>query len=216
MVEIIRKAKPPPDLAISYVALHPRPDAETVAIIASGPSLSPDQVDYVQGKAFVIAINDNWEIAPWADMLYACDAKWWDWHPQAATEFQGWKLTQDEETALRLGIDCIECNKEAEGLSDNPRMIHGGLNSGYQALNIAYLLGARKIVLLGYDMKISRNGSAHWFGDHPDKVRSTYESFIEKFPSTLPQLRRAGCEVFNCSTDTALDAFPVKPLETVL
>lgn len=168
------------------------------------------------GKAYVIAINDNWEIAPWADMLYACDGKWWDWHAEAAQHFAGWKLTQDEEAAARLGIDCIRCDKNAPGLSDDPHLIHGGLNSGYQALNVAYLLGAREIILLGYDMKFGRNGAAHWFGDHPDKVRSTYSNFIDQFATTTQQLEHAGVEVYNCSPSTDLQCYPIRRLEDVL
>ena len=38
------------------------------------------------------------------------------------------------------------------GLSRTQGVIHQGKNSGYQALNLAYLLGAKRILLLGYDM----------------------------------------------------------------
>ncbi len=49
------------------------PDA-TVVCIASGPSLTQSQVDYCRGKARVAVVNNNWEKAPWADVLYGADA----------------------------------------------------------------------------------------------------------------------------------------------
>ena len=47
---------------------------DTCCILATGPSLTPDQAEYAKGKARVIAVNDAWRLAPWADILYACDA----------------------------------------------------------------------------------------------------------------------------------------------
>jgi hypothetical protein len=61
---------------------------ETAAILASGPSLTREQCEAVRGKAKVIAVNNQAidtdcdgvrvpAMAPWADVLYAADAKWW-------------------------------------------------------------------------------------------------------------------------------------------
>ena len=47
---------------------------DTCCILATGPSLTPAQAEYAKGKARVIAVNDAWRLAPWADILYACDA----------------------------------------------------------------------------------------------------------------------------------------------
>jgi len=38
----------------------------------------------------VLAINDAYRLAPWADWLYACDDRWWRFHHEAvAAGFQG-------------------------------------------------------------------------------------------------------------------------------
>ena len=67
---------------------------ETVVCIGGGPSLTLADVTSIAGKARVIAINDAYRMAPWADMLYACDLKWWRWH-DGAPYFLGEKWTQD-------------------------------------------------------------------------------------------------------------------------
>ena len=63
---------------------------QTVVCIASGPSLTQDQVDQVKGLN-TIAINDAYKLAPWANILYACDYQWWDWH-KGVPDFKGYKL----------------------------------------------------------------------------------------------------------------------------
>ena len=99
-----------------------------------------------------------------------------------------------------------------EGLEDSPNGLRTGANSGYQAINLAVHLGARRIILLGYDMKPS-NGRSHWFGEHPDRVDPPYSTMLASFPSLVDPLRKRGVEVINCTPDSALDVFPKMDLK---
>ena len=182
-----------------------------VVCIGGGPSLTRDDVDYVQGKAKVIAINNGYQIAPWADLLYACDLKWWKWH-NGCPGFSGEKWTMDEQASLKFNLNYIE-GIPGRGLSDKPDVIHHGSNSGFQALNLAYLLGASKIILLGYDMKISDDNRSHWFGEHPDKIRSNYQPWLEHFNIVA---RHGKANIINCSRDTALTCFPQSTIREIL
>ena len=190
--------------------LHP---GQTIAILAGGPSLSQQQADQVK-HLVTIAINDSYQLAPWADYHYFCDKKWWEWHKDRADYkiFQGVRITQDvidEPGVIRVA------GAHKPGVSESPEVIHYGSNSGFQALNLAYLMGAAKIILLGYDMKIAKSGKAHWFGDHPDKVRSNYAGWWSNFSIAADQLK-GKVEVINCSPDTALTCFPKVSLDEVL
>jgi len=188
-------------------------EGQTVVCIASGPSLTRDQVDYVRGRVPVIAINDNYQVAPWADMVYGCDHKWWSWHYQRLAAYKGLMVSTDVPA-----VDAFERLLWAQGFSKDglctewPRIHHGG-NSGHQVINIAYHAGAKRVVLLGYDMKFGRNGAAHWFGDHPDGVRSTYSGFIQAFQVIAKQRL---IEIINCTRETALTCFSRQRLEDVL
>jgi hypothetical protein len=71
----------------------------TVVCIGGGPSLTRDDVDYCRGKAFVIAINDAYKLAPWADALYACDGLWWRWH-KGVPSFDGPKFALTKPAAI--------------------------------------------------------------------------------------------------------------------
>ena len=87
-----------------------------------------------------------------------------------------------------------------------------GSNSGYQAINLAYLLGATRIILLGFDMS-NHSGLSHFFGDHPDEFAggSDPKRFIAGVNTIKPE--DYGIEIINCSRVTELDAFPRMSLE---
>lgn len=66
---------------VSY-AIEPIWQGQTVVIMASGPSLTLEQVRRVaiaklKDRCRVIAVNDAIFIAWWADWLHAYDSRWW-------------------------------------------------------------------------------------------------------------------------------------------
>lgn len=121
-----------------------------------------------------------------------------------------------DESAVHMLKSADKELQENPGLSLDCRAILTGRNSGYQALNIAVLAGAKKIVLLGYDMRFD-GGKQHWFGEHP--IRNTeaeFATYAKRFRSTLPQLKTLGVEVLNCSPISLIDAFPKVTIEAAL
>ena len=78
---------------------------------------------------------------------------------------------------------------------------------------LAFHMGAARILLLGYDMKFSKSGAAHWFGDHPDNIRSNYAPWIQHMNEVAKQNL---VEIINCSRDTALDCFPQMTIQEAL
>lgn len=94
-------------------------------------------------------------------------------------------------------------------------MIHQGGNSGYQAINLAYLWGAKQIVLLGLDCSPSKDGKAHWFGQHGPQLtqRQPFALWQDKFPALAQDLAREGVAVLNASRETALGCFERVKLE---
>lgn len=190
---------------------------DTFVLIGGGPSLTQADVDAVRGHARVIAINDAYKLAPWADVLYAADRQWIDWH-DGVPSFSGPKYsiegghtpatTRPEWAVLR--------NTGLVGLERAPGGLRAGFNGGYQAINLAVHLGARRILLLGYDMAPADDGREHWFPDPPDRRRSPYEQMRSAFDTLVEPLAELGITVINCSRETALLTFPCLPLETVL
>ena len=94
-------------------------------------------------------------------------------------------------------------------------MIHQGGNSGYQAINLAYLWGAKAIVLLGFDCSPSKDGKAHWFGQHGPQLtqRQPFDLWQAKFPQLAQDLVSEGVPVLNASRETVLRCFERVDLE---
>lgn len=184
----------------------------TAVLIGGGPSLFAEDVDSCRGKARVICVNDAYRLAPWADVLYGCDAKWWKWHKGVPT-FAGLKYSIDPR-AIWPGVTILK-NTGREGLELEPTGLRTGMNSGYQAMNLAVHFGAKRIVLLGYDMQTD-GVRTHWFGDHPQKTVSPFRGFMQQFDRVRAPLRSLGITVVNCSRRTALTSFPRMDLAAAL
>jgi hypothetical protein len=183
---------------------------DTFVLLGGGPSLTVEDVEYVRDRARVIAINDAYRLAPWAFALWASDKKWIDWH-DGAPGFKGLKYSiESRETTDRPGWTILR-NTGIVGLETEPKAVRTGYNGGYQAINLAYHLGAKRILLLGFDMKGGSTGD-HWFGYHPDKKPSPYAQFIEAFDTIVQPLKDAGVEVINCTPHSALTCFQSMPL----
>jgi hypothetical protein len=77
-------------------------------------------------------------------------------------------------------------------------------------------LGARRIVLLGYDMK-PVNGQDHWFGPQPYvHAPIPYAAFHECFATIVEPLAALGVEVVNASPGSVLTVFPRMSLAQAL
>ena len=157
------------------------------------------------------------------DHLYAADRNWWSFHvADIARDFDGkcWscetpaKSNWGGKDYAAWGITLLDCvTQDHKGLSREPGVIHSGGNSGYQAINLAYLFGATRIILLGFDMH-NHSGKSHFFGDHPPQVGASGmkpDRFIASFRTIKPE--KYGIEIINCTRETALDAFPRHRLE---
>jgi hypothetical protein len=190
----------------------------TVVIIASGPSLSEEQCAAVEqwkqaGRGRVIVINTSFRRAPWADVIYGCDARWWEtYEDEVRQTCTGSLWTQD---AKCKGINRIE-SRAAKGLSKQVGIINQGNNGGYQAIGIAHQAGARKLVLLGYDMHAK--GGSHWHGDHPANLNTKphFNLWLDNFDVLAADLNAEGIEVLNATPKSAMRCFPSLDLADAL
>jgi hypothetical protein len=128
--------------------------------------------------------------------------------------FKGELWTQDKRASLEHGLFYIH-GEGKEGLGKDK--IHYGSNSGYQAVNLAYVFGAVKVVLLGFDMQRT-GGLTHWHGNHPAAINRDLpvKEFLKKFPALARDLEAEGVEVINATRETALECFKKVDLEEAL
>lgn len=183
----------------------------TVAVLASGPSMTPHVAAAVRSIPTIV-INDTFRLAPWAALLYAADAAWWRANPDAHA-FAGLKVTVDSVP----GVESLR-NSGSSGFDPDPQSIRTGSNSGYQGVHIAAQAGAARILLFGFDMSAAKG--AHWFGAHRNGLVNTapetYVRFIRRFSDLKTSLDALGVEVINCTPGSALTCFPMRSLEEAL
>src|SRR5688572_19877453 len=99
-----------------------------------------------------VVVSDAFRLRPDAVALASQDVKWWDAHPEAR-QFAGRKFS-----ANRIkGVERLE----------SP-MVRSGMNSGLLGLEVARMLGADRVLLLGFDMH-----GTHYFGKHPAPLNET-------------------------------------------
>lgn len=216
---------------------------ETVVLLAGGPSLTIEQVEAVHavhaaGKVRCIAINDCYLLAPWANVSYAADHHWHRWHTdgiaiphlhlsadevcQRWTAFKGQKCSIENMSKIVLDervhlLRNAHGNRHGFGLSRDPRALVTGRNSGFQALNLAILAGAKKVILLGFDGRPGADGKTHWFGEHPRPTPvAVYPYYRQAMSEAERGIAAAGVEVVNCSPGSAIDSFQKMPLEEAL
>lgn len=202
-----------------------------VVLVASGPSLTNAQIEIARAahaaqRVRSIVINDNYLKWPDADVLYACDERWWREHiHKVRAKFTGLCVTQDHTAAAKYGLHWVRSDR-APGLTRKVDVIHLGGNSLHQAMNWAFTrneLRPQTQILIGADMKRgpkSREhprGILHWFGEHPAKLnRFEPTGWIPGFNDLASDCKRAGVRVINCSIDTALTCFERADLAATL
>jgi hypothetical protein len=152
-------------------------------------------------------------------VLYACDETWWQkYYPLVATGFRGECWTISAGARDRFGLFWIY-GQDYGGLSPARDYIHTGKNSGYQAIGLAHLFGAARMILVGFDMQAS-GGRAHWHGNHPAGLANggegRYAAWRRAMEHLALDIKRTNCTILNASRRTALKCFQRVTLETAL
>ena len=192
--------------------------------MATGPGLTAEVMDRVYETDWPkIGISDVYRHGRKIDFYYACDQKWWGIHIKAVREWRdagnapnGLWCTEDPTAKKFPDLFQIK-GKGGKQLSTNPRLIHYGGNSGFQILNIAYLLGLKNMILLGFNMSPA-GGKSHFFGDHPQGLSrsNSYRGMNGSFEKVKHDLIKHGVEVVNATHGTFLTHFPKMDLDDAI
>jgi hypothetical protein len=183
--------------------------------------LTSFNLELLKDRIHVIVINNTWERAPWADILYACDFQWWQQY-QTAHGFKGLKVTQDEMT-LRLfpQVDFIRVRVLGGKDCNRPKLkkfgdLGSGGNGAFHMANLAMHMGATGIALIGVDCT-----GDHWHGRHQHPCTNPTLDVIDRwriaFDESAPVFASVGVDVVNCSWKTStIQAYPKMPIEQML
>ncbi|HEX9647066.1 MAG TPA: hypothetical protein VGB88_06180 [Alphaproteobacteria bacterium] len=216
---------------------------ETAFVLGGGESLTGFDASILRGRGRVVAINDAGLIlAPWADLLFWSDPRWIEWnHAELHLHTGRWKACRHSAGArtpkcppalsMRIARALAEhkvkhlAHDRLGALSRDPGRVAGAC-AGAGGVNAAFLAGAARIVLLGFDMR-----PGHWHGRHRKASRvERYPQFAAALARMARSLAAARVETLNArpappasagaglpaGTESALDCFPKVRLEDVL
>lgn len=194
-----------------YWSITPDWQGEAVAILGGGPSMEGLDVSALAGCR-VIAINDAFRIYPTADLLYFCDRRWWDGQHgrEVAVRAAHIGMIATLESDI-LGVLRLR-NTGERGYDGSRDALRTGRNSGYQAMQVAMKLGVRRIVLFGFDFRVT-GGRTHW-GSRPERqqpadfARALAGEMLPCFADLVPVAQSLGVEVVNASPGSRLTLWP--------
>ncbi len=209
-----------------------------VWIIGGGPSIAkqfavPDKVvrSVVQGSALlstyssymsllhdkhVIGINVAYQIGDWIDMVFFGDGGFFLKYQEEIASFSGLKVSCSPKTN---GVGWIKYvardKKQPRGISNNPKMVSWNGNSGAAAISIAANAGARRIILLGFDMKLGEHNNQHFhdvYGrgaitEERRRRKMPFHKHLRGFPAIAEDAKRRKIEILNANPDSAITCF---------
>jgi len=176
-------------------------------------------LERARGRARFIAINNSWALAPWADLLYAADYKWWK-SVDGLPEFRGLKMAGEKRAREEFeGIEYLAVSRDDRLDLSADLKVGSGSNSGFQMLNAAAVkFHCRKIILVGFDMRLDMG--LHWHGPHPKGMNNPSERNIGRMRRAMENaakpLAALGVTVINASPVSALENYPKMAFEDAL
>lgn len=187
---------------------------ETVVVVASGPSAKDQPLETARGRCRFIVVNESWRLAPWADIHYACDYRYWRFS-EGWKAFEGMRVCLDPHACNKVrhpdwNIHLIQCAKNSDAIIlDRPGTIGWGSNSGFGAINIAAQLGVKAMILVGFDMSL--HAGLHWHGPHAPKLGNPRQANLSRWRRAIDgaakPLESAGIKVYNTASITGLKAY---------
>lgn len=180
-----------------------------IYIIGGGTSLKDFNWSLLKDKK---TIGCNAAFLLGADICKICifgDDKFYKTYQMELKRYKGIVVTNQTKLIPRAPNWLWYMARENTGLHFNA--LGWNANTGASAINLALLLQPKRIYLLGFDMKLSREGKNNWHNkglDKPstvicDRMKKNFKYVYKDWQSKFSQV-----EIFNITDDSDLDVFP--------
>lgn len=184
--------------------------------IGGGPSLRGFDFERLRGR-HVIACNAAGYHVPWADVLLFHDNSFFEAHRPLIDAWAGLAVTASRaaKAAAPNRLLRLEMIERADFTVGQP-VLKLGASSGHTAVSLAIAMGARRVVLLGYDMRLV-DGRSHWHDHYSHPIQDPYEeSFLPQWAGWNAAARALGVEVLNATAGSALHEFEFADIDDLL
>lgn len=180
----------------------------------------------------VIGINVAYLIGDWIDMVFFGDPGFFRGQRESLAKWPGIKITCWEGAERLPWVKYLARDpKKNQGISSNPATIVWNANSGAAAISIAANAGAKRIILVGFDMKRNPTGNKHWHtlygiptppravkvrGDVPNTPEHNFARHLRGFGQIARDAQERGIEILNACPESAIKQFPKYTIKELL
>ncbi len=136
------------------------------------------------------------------------DVKWFKSFEQELAHYKGTVFTNSLQLQKKGPSWLWTMPRQFYGLYKDALGWNG--NTGAIAINLALLLGAKRIFLLGFDMHLSKDNRSNWHRNRLDKPnRKIYDKFVKGFGKVAADLKKKfpNVEIVNVTDDSSLNLF---------
>jgi uncharacterized Rossmann fold enzyme len=198
----------------------------TVFIIGGGPSILQQDLSVLHDKR-VIGVNQAYKLGAWVDVCWFGDKQWYNQNLPDIKEYGGLIATCSHEANMsrrRKRVRYVGRSKSS-GIEFKLRShIAWNGNSGASAINLAFWLGAKTVVLLGFEMQLpvdKNDEQTHWHNDyairkHKGKLVDPYWRFNKHWPSIKRDAGKIGLRIINATVGGSLEFFERQPLRDIV
>ena len=176
----------------------------------------------------VIGVNMAFKIGDWIDMVFFGDKRWFFNNRKDLAKFPGLKVTchphfRNANHRLEHIKFLARDGNHSKGISSHPSRVSWNLNSGAAAISVAVNMGANRIILVGFDMKLGEDGKQHWHAEYgtakrtnPENKKLPFHRHLLGFPAIAKDARRRNIKIINACPDSAIECFQKIPVKELL
>ena len=168
----------------------------------------------------VIGVNVAFLLGDWVDMVFFGDNKFYLAYREKIAVFPGLKVTchahfRNNKYGKEYVKYLMKHNNQPKGISTNPKKVSWNANSGAAAISVATNAGAKRIILLGFDMKLDEDGFQHCHTEYrnKDNLKSSskkalpFARHLRGFGAIQQDAEKRGIEILNASENSRIKVF---------
>lgn len=204
-----------------FFRVEPLWKGQDAFVLCGGPSVTYEAVEALRGRN-VIAVNRMYLYAPWVPILFFGDHSFWRHehksHPKQVKAFRGQIMSISKRSSdFDPRVKHLRRVKPPIGIAPEPDTVSMLNTSSQGAINVAYHLRPRRLLLIGLDNGTAANGRWHCHSEYPWTLSPRgWRLKREQLALTVEPLRAAGIEVINCSPVSTLPWWPKRSLFEVI
>ena len=171
----------------------------------------------------VIGVNAAFMIGNWVDMVLMGDSGFYFKNRRELHQYPKIRIACNANMMKRNDVHHVKFlardNTHPFGISTRQGHVSWNLNTGAAAISLAHHLGVKRILLLGFDMKLGPDRAQHWHFVYGKNLRDEalpFHRHLKGFSMIAKDAKRLGIEILNLSDDTAIKEFKCVQLKDVL